>query len=100
MLLTIDTSEMEKAVVTLGTQRLTVCFQKGAGQKVLALIEEGLREKKATLAEIAEIRVKQGPGSFNGLRVGVTIANILGYFLKIPVNGRIITKRNFLLPRY
>lgn len=34
------------------------------------------------------IEVETGPGSFTGLRVGVSVANALGYALGIPVNGK------------
>ncbi len=34
------------------------------------------------------IEVETGPGSFTGLRVGVSVANALGYSLNIPVNGK------------
>lgn len=34
------------------------------------------------------IEVETGPGSFTGLRVGVSVANALGYVLGIPVNGK------------
>ncbi len=34
------------------------------------------------------IEVETGPGSFTGLRVGVSIANALGFALGIPVNGK------------
>lgn len=34
------------------------------------------------------IEVETGPGSFTGIRVGVAVANSLGYSLGIPVNGK------------
>ena len=34
------------------------------------------------------IEVETGPGSFTGIRVGVSVANALGYSLGIPVNGK------------
>lgn len=34
------------------------------------------------------IEVEKGPGSFTGLRVGVSVANALGFALGIPVNGK------------
>lgn len=42
------------------------------------------------------IEVETGPGSFTGLRVGVTVANALGFALGIPVNGKKIeTELNY-----
>lgn len=40
---------------------------------------------KLNLKKITEIKVKTNPKSFTGSRVGVTIANALGYALDIPV---------------
>ncbi len=40
---------------------------------------------KLDLKKITEIIVKPNPKSFTGSRVGVTIANALGYALDIPV---------------
>jgi tRNA threonylcarbamoyladenosine biosynthesis protein TsaB len=57
-------------------------------QVVLPLIEELLKEHKLELKDISGIEVNPGPGSFTGLRVGITIANTLGFLLKVPVNGK------------
>jgi L-threonylcarbamoyladenylate synthase len=57
-------------------------------QAVLPLIEELLKENKLALKDITEITVNTGPGSFTGLRVGVSIANAISHFLKIPVNNK------------
>ena len=38
--------------------------------------------------DLKEVEVEIGPGSFTGLRVGVSVANALGYSLNIPVNGK------------
>lgn len=40
---------------------------------------------KLKLKNITEIEVKTNPQSFTGSRVGITIANALGYALDIPV---------------
>ena len=56
-------------------------------QAVLPIAQELLVEHKLTLQDITAIEVNTGPGSFTGLRVGVAIANTLGFLLKIPVNN-------------
>lgn len=38
--------------------------------------------------DIEGIVVYQGPGSFTGLRIGVTVANTLAQSLKVPIIGR------------
>lgn len=58
-------------------------------QVVLPMLEELLKKHELSLKDITEIKVNPGPGSFTGIRVGLTIANTLGYLLNIPVNGQI-----------
>ncbi len=38
--------------------------------------------------QLEGIEVETGPGSFTGLRVGVSVANALGFALGIPVNSK------------
>ena len=57
-------------------------------QIVLPLIEKLLKEQNLTITDIKEISVNEGPGSFTGIRVGLTIANTLGFLLKIPINQK------------
>lgn len=57
-------------------------------QAVLPLTEKLLAEHKMTLQDLTNIEVAPGPGSFTGLRVGVAIANTLGFLLKVPVNNK------------
>lgn len=61
-------------------------------QVVLPMTEALLKEHGLSLGELTGIEVNTGPGSFTGLRVGVAIANTLGYLLQIPVNGQAIGK--------
>lgn len=57
-------------------------------QAVLPLVESLLAQHKLSLRDITEITVNPGPGSFTGVRVGVAIANTLGFLLNIPVNNK------------
>lgn len=58
------------------------------GQVVLPMIENLLEGHNIDVKDITAIEVNPGPGSFTGLRVGITIANTLGFLLKVPVNGK------------
>jgi len=50
-------------------------------------LEEILANAKLTVREIDTVIVYKGPGSFTGLRIGVTVANGLAYSLGVPVVG-------------
>ncbi len=53
-------------------------------EKLLPAIEQMVGHKKQQLEGIVAIK---GPGSFTGLRVGLSAANVLGWSLQIPVVG-------------
>ena len=96
MILYIDTSDNKKIVVRLNELRFVRIIEVGETQKLLSLIDEIIKKAGTSINRIDEIKVNLGPGSFTGLRVGVAVANALGWALKIPVNG----KRQIVLPRY
>lgn len=54
---------------------------------LLIKIKELLKDKKLSLIDIEAIAVNRGPGSFTGVRVGITTANTLAWSLDIPVIG-------------
>lgn len=90
-ILRIDTSNNKKIEVCLNRGKEAYCFSSEASalksQVVLLLIDKVLKENKIELKDLTSIEVNLGPGSFTGLRVGVSVANALSYSLKIPVNG-------------
>lgn len=50
-------------------------------------IKEILGNQGKSLHDITGIVIYKGPGSFTGLRIGVSVANALAYGLDIPVAG-------------
>ena len=54
---------------------------------LLIKIEELLKRNHAKLKDLTSIGVFKGPGSFTGLRIGISVANTLAYSLNIPVSG-------------
>lgn len=48
-------------------------------------ITEVLAAQEKTLADLEGIVCFQGPGSFTGLRIGLTVANTLAYSLSLPI---------------
>lgn len=58
--------------------------------KILPIIDEGLRRTNLTLSAINSIFVVTGPGSFTGVRIGVTIAKTIAWALNkkiIPISS-------------
>ena len=96
MKLYIDTSDNQKTIVGLDDKRLEKPTRKDKSQPALLLINQILKKNKKKISEITEIEVNLGPGSFTGLKIGVAIANTLGFALDIPVNGQ----RKLVLPKY
>ena len=52
-------------------------------------IEELLKSQKKTMGDVQKLVVYLGPGSFTGLRIGVSVANALSYGLNIPIVGAV-----------
>ena len=86
----IDTTKRETVTVRLEIdgKKYQKTVDNTQAQEVLPLIEKLLKEKKIKFNQINRIKVNTGPGSFTGLRVGVSIANALSFALKIPVNNK------------
>ena len=62
--------------------------------ETLGFLDKFLKEKKIKHDEINKIIVIKGPGSYTGVRVGVTIAQALGFAWNIPV--RAVVKNQFI----
>jgi len=45
-------------------------------------------QNQSGIGKLKGIEVETGPGSFTGLRVGISVANALGFALNIPVNDK------------
>jgi len=88
MKLSIDTSNSNRTVVELDDKRWEFDTKQHKSQRLLDLINRTLRKEKRILEELTAVEVNLGPGSFTGLRVGVAVANALGWVLKIPVNDK------------
>ena len=51
---------------------------------MITLIDEAVREAGITKAELTHVAASVGPGSFTGIRIGVTTARIMSQMLGIP----------------
>ena len=52
-----------------------------------AAIDELLKSANSEYSDLTGIIVYEGPGSFTGLRIGITIANAISHELNIPIVG-------------
>jgi tRNA threonylcarbamoyl adenosine modification protein YeaZ len=58
-------------------------------QALLPLIIKLLEDNNLDFANLSEVLVEEGPGSYTGLRVGASVAQAIGFILNIPVNGKL-----------
>jgi tRNA threonylcarbamoyl adenosine modification protein YeaZ len=89
MYLCIDTISSAAGITIVtpdSTTHLPLAHQ-NASEGIISTIDEALRKAKATLADLEGVFVIKGPGSFTGLRVGLSVANQFAHQLKIPIVG-------------
>ena len=60
---------------------------RGLADGILGKLEEFLNKNSKSWDEIKGVIVFRGPGSFTGLRIGITVANTVAYAKKIPIVG-------------
>lgn len=89
IILTIRTDKPE-AEVGLYNDRTQLAYEVWQAHRALAetlhiKIDELLASQQKNLSTIEGIVVYKGPGSFTGLRIGMTVANTLAYSLQIPI---------------
>ena len=58
---------------------------RGHSELIVPTIDEILKENNLTPKDLNEIIVVSGPGSFTGVRLGITVAKTLAYTLNIPI---------------
>ncbi len=88
--LSIDTTDNKKIILTLTVKdnKITVSkkIKSWASQLLLPMISTMLVKHNVSLSDLDLITVKTGEGSYTGIRVGLTVANTLGWLLDIPVD--------------
>jgi tRNA threonylcarbamoyladenosine biosynthesis protein TsaB len=90
LLLAVDTStEMAGLALYNGHRVSELVWHSGRNQTagLLEQIQYLLGLNRLSLADVGAIGVATGPGTFNGLRVGLSVAKGLGYGRSIPVFG-------------
>lgn len=92
MKLFIDTTDSEKVVVGLDGKMFESVSKREKAQRLLPFIDEVLKKQEKSIDDISEVEVKTGPGSFTGIRVGVSVANAIGWSQGVKVNGKDLRK--------
>lgn len=59
--------------------------EKGHSMVLVPTIDKILKDNKKTTKDLSEIIIVNGPGSFTGVRLGITVAKTLAYTLNIPI---------------
>ncbi|EHR98410.1 tRNA (adenosine(37)-N6)-threonylcarbamoyltransferase complex dimerization subunit type 1 TsaB [Staphylococcus epidermidis] len=89
--LLIDTSNQPLSVAIMKDNEViaekTTNIKKNHSVQLMPEIAEILSESKINKAEITDIVVAEGPGSYTGLRIGVTVAKTLAYALNTNLYG-------------
>ncbi len=90
-ILAIDTSNavMSVAFVEGGVVRgeLTTNVKKDHSSRLMPAIQSLLGNCGITPSELEAIAIAKGPGSYTGVRIGVTVAKTIAWTLQIPIFG-------------
>lgn len=86
MIILLDTSTAT-CFLTVVDDEVRQDFEWQAGRTLARGLLKFLEEKTGDLHDIGGIGVMKGPGSFTGLRIGLTVANTLADSLNIPIAG-------------
>jgi tRNA threonylcarbamoyladenosine biosynthesis protein TsaB len=92
IILTIRTDKTEAEMGLYDNER-QIAYEEWQAHRQLAetihlKIKEILNKSSLSLEDIQGIICFKGPGSFTGLRIGLTVGNALVYALKIPIVAR------------
>jgi len=87
MKLYIDSTDNSKTIIRLDGQEFVREVSSPRDQDVFGFMISCFEKIGKSGSEITEVEVNAGPGSFTGTRIGVSIANAIGYTLGVKVNG-------------
>lgn len=92
--LAIDTALSNCAAAVLDNGAETACFEacgeeigRGHAERLMDMIGEVMAETSTAFSDLDRVAVTVGPGSFTGLRVGLSVARGFGLVLGKPVVG-------------
>lgn len=86
MILGIDTTT-DWSSIALNEKCVVWCGNQNQSMELLVRIEKLMREKKVGFDDLKGVVVVNGPGSYTGTRIGVSVANTIGMLQCIPVKS-------------
>jgi tRNA threonylcarbamoyladenosine biosynthesis protein TsaB len=92
MILLIDTSTpICRLTLVIGSEQFDYEWEAGRtlAKGILGFIDEKLKMHEASWESLTGLGVFKGPGSFTGLRIGITVMNTLAQSLEIPIVGEV-----------
>ena len=93
MILLFDSSAMTVRLVLVTDTGEPIAYEWEAGRTLardmLQFITDKLQQNGGTLDSIKGIGVFRGPGSYTGLRIGLTVLNTLAGSLNVPIVGAV-----------
>ena len=91
LVLGIDTATSVLSVAILEEEKILSAYTADSKRNhsglLLSVIESQLKKNKLGLTDIRLIAVSKGPGSFTGLRVGISLSKGFAFSLNIPLIG-------------
>jgi tRNA threonylcarbamoyladenosine biosynthesis protein TsaB len=90
MILLLDTSTYEcKLTLVEGDWRFDAAWQadRELAKGLLEYIQTQLENHSKTWTDLTGLGILKGPGSFTGLRIGITVLNNVAYAEQIPIVG-------------
>ncbi len=85
----IDSATATLVVAIIINDKIAYIYNKETGKDmsstIMPVIEEAFKQTKLTPKDIDKIFVSTGPGSFTGIRVGLTVAKTMAWSLNIPI---------------
>lgn len=90
LILNLETSTKNCSVALADNGQVIECIEESSDQyihseKLHVFIDQVLKEAKATPQDLGAIAVGKGPGSYTGLRIGISAAKGFAYTLSIPL---------------
>ena len=85
----LDTASSHRVLALVDNEKIVYYLDENNGTdlsiKMVKIIEDAFKTVDFTIHDINKIFIGTGPGSFTGTRIGITIAKVLAWSLKIDI---------------